>query len=82
MPTGHDSARHAMRERQAYYNQRLSYEGAIKMRITKKLYSELYDYFWNRADLNECSKLKALFYKQTKKGKYLNRSEIFKELYK
>lgn len=50
------------------------------MKISKKLYSELYDYFWNRADLKECSVLKGLFYSQPKTGKAMTRAQVFKQV--
>lgn len=48
------------------------------MKISKKLYAEIYEYFWDRADIGKCFKLKQLFYNQPKTGTYVDRRKLFK----
>lgn len=56
----------------------------MKYKLTATLYAELYDFYWQRADLRECTELKRLFYssdnKKTSKTLSADRRTIIRKL--
>jgi len=47
------------------------------MKITPKLYNEIYDFLWLRADIESCSAIKKHYYSKANKGRKLSRREVF-----
>ena len=50
------------------------------MKLTKKLYNELYDYYWTRAELKECKTLKDWYHSSENIGKVATKIEAIKHL--